>query len=106
MLHNKGTDLYNNNGGDYKAAPYGGLHIQTNTPLTSQWGNSVQNQQKIFFFINSVIFFIHQAYNNKNYDDKNLSPILQHYSSSTTFQRMNNIFLSQQISINIGIIQI
>jgi hypothetical protein len=36
MLHNKGTDLYNNNGRDYKAVPYE--------------GNSVQNQQKTFFF--------------------------------------------------------
>ena len=50
MLHNKGTDHYNNNGHDYKAIPYGGLHIQINTPPASQWGNSVQNQQKAFFF--------------------------------------------------------
>jgi hypothetical protein len=26
-LYNKGTDLYNNNGRDYKAVPYGSLHI-------------------------------------------------------------------------------
>ena len=35
MLHNKGTDVYNNNGRDYKAVPYGGLHIQTNTMFFS-----------------------------------------------------------------------
>jgi hypothetical protein len=36
MLHNKGTDLYNNNGRYNKAVPYGGLHIQSNTPPASQ----------------------------------------------------------------------
>ena len=66
MLHNKGTDLYNNNGRNYKGIPYGGLHIQSNTPPASQWGNSDQNQQTTFFLINSITLFIHQAYNNKD----------------------------------------
>jgi hypothetical protein len=66
MLHNKGTDLYNNNGRGYKAIPYGSLHKQSNTPPASQWANSVQNQQETFLSMNSVTFFIHQAYNNKD----------------------------------------
>ena len=49
-LLNTRCTFYNNNGRDYKAVPYGGLHIQSNTPPASQWGNSVQNQQKTFFF--------------------------------------------------------
>ena len=32
MLHNKVTDLYNNNGRDYKDVPYGGFHIHKATP--------------------------------------------------------------------------
>ena len=66
MLHNKGTDLYNNNGCDYKAIPYDGLHIQSNTPPASSEVTLFKINKRHSFLINFVTLFIHQVYNNKD----------------------------------------
>jgi hypothetical protein len=34
MLHNKGTDLYNNNGRDYKVVPYSGFACTQQHPTS------------------------------------------------------------------------
>jgi hypothetical protein len=107
MLHNKGTDLYNNNGCDYKAAPYG---VCTYKPTPHQHRSEVtviKINKRHSFSINSVTLFIHQAYNNKDLSTTAvmMTKTLVLFFSTTQAVLLfseQTIFFSQQISISIG----